>query len=103
MILGRFAASANWGRLPRPVAVIFGRNRIPDGPPTRNPGIPAPFWQNVWDNAQGLVSLSTHKVAFLLHGRSEPRASRGPAFGRVFSAPGIFLPAFGFVILIPWP
>lgn len=54
MLLARFAATANWGRLPRPVAVVFGRNQVPDGPPTRTPAIPDAFWQDVWDNAQGL-------------------------------------------------
>jgi hypothetical protein len=54
MLLTRFSATANWGRLPRPVAVVFGRNQVPDGPPTRTPAIPDTFWQNVWDNGQGL-------------------------------------------------
>jgi chitinase len=54
MLLARFAATANYGRLPRPVPVSFGRNQVPDGPPTRTPAIPAAFWQDVWDNAQGL-------------------------------------------------
>ncbi|KAL5330730.1 hypothetical protein ACEPPN_000250 [Leptodophora sp. 'Broadleaf-Isolate-01'] len=54
MLLTRFSASANWGRLPRPVAVVYGRNQVPDGPATRTPAIRDAFWQNVWDNAQGL-------------------------------------------------
>jgi chitinase len=54
MLLGRYAATANHGRLPLPVAVIGGRNRIPTGPLTRTPPIADPFWKNVWDNPKGL-------------------------------------------------
>lgn len=54
MFVTRFTATANHGRLPRPVPVSGGRNQIPDGPPTRTPAIPDVFWQNVWDNREGL-------------------------------------------------
>jgi chitinase len=53
MFLTRFAATANHGRLRRPVPVN-ARNPVPVGPRTRTPAIPDAFWRNVWDNTQGL-------------------------------------------------
>jgi chitinase len=53
MFLTRFTATANHGRLPRPVPVN-SRTPVPDGPPTRTPAIRDLFWRNVWDDAQGL-------------------------------------------------
>ena len=46
-MVGRFTATANYGRLPN-------QRGDPAGPPTRNARIANDFWQNVWQNAAGL-------------------------------------------------
>ncbi|KAK6950778.1 hypothetical protein Daesc_007303 [Daldinia eschscholtzii] len=51
----RFAAVANHGRQWRPIPTSQ-RNTVPDGERTRTPAIRAEFWQNVWNNGQGLPS-----------------------------------------------
>lgn len=55
MVLSRFAATANHGRLPRAVPAR-GPNNIPQGRETRARAIPDSFWQNVWNDAHGLPS-----------------------------------------------
>ncbi|VBB73365.1 Putative Glycoside Hydrolase Family 18 [Podospora comata] len=59
--VARFAAVANHGQHWNPRrAGYMGRNGrpigqlTPEGPQTRTPGIRAEFWQNVWNNANGL-------------------------------------------------
>ena len=49
MFLSRFAATANHGRLPRPVYARPGCT-APDGPRTRTPPIPDSFWLNDWNS-----------------------------------------------------
>ncbi|BCR84335.1 uncharacterized protein ACHE_11737S [Aspergillus chevalieri] len=54
LIVSRFAATANHGRLPlaRPIRTVD--DTVPQGRRTRTRAIPDPFWQNVWGNAIGL-------------------------------------------------
>ncbi|RWA07611.1 hypothetical protein EKO27_g7496 [Xylaria grammica] len=50
----RFASVANWGRHWLPMPYIDPYISFPLGAPTQTPGIRTAFWEDVWNNPEGL-------------------------------------------------
>ena len=79
MLLSRYAAVASHGQhwaTGRPMSAL--RNPIPTGQRTRTPPVPESFWQNVWDNPQGLSREIRVGDSFVTR---QPSQAMGEALG----------------------